>query len=112
MVFMFDRIGRIEYETPFVVEWFANNGIEVWSTREGQQRFENHTDKLTNYIRFWQAAGESEKTSIRIKNSFHQMEEAGLLSLGIIWWIADLSIKRISPSRNTRLMNLRRKWFI
>lgn len=33
LVFMFDRIGRIEYETPFVVEWFANNGIEVWSTR-------------------------------------------------------------------------------
>ncbi|MBS1332982.1 MAG: recombinase family protein [Clostridiales bacterium] len=84
MVFMFDRIGRIEYETPFVVEWFANNGIEVWSTREGQQRFENHTDKLTNYIRFWQAAGESEKTSIRIKNSFHQMEEAGLYTGGAV----------------------------
>lgn len=84
LVFMFDRIGRIEYETPFVVEWFADNGIEVWSTREGQQRFENHTDKLTNYIRFWQAAGESEKTSIRIKNSFHQMEEAGLYTGGAV----------------------------
>ena len=84
LVFMFDRIGRIEYETPFVVEWFADNGIEVWSTREGQQRFENHTDKLTNYIRFWQAAGESEKTSIRIKNIFHQMEEAGLYTGGAV----------------------------
>ena len=33
--------------------------------QEGQQRFDSHTDKLTNYIRFWQADGESEKTSIR-----------------------------------------------
>lgn len=55
LVFMFDRIGRIADETLFVVEWFAKNGIRVWSTQEGEQRFENHTDKLTNYIRFWQA---------------------------------------------------------
>ena len=60
LVFMFDRIGRIADETPFVVEWFVKNGIRVWSTQEGEQRFDNHTDKLTNYIRFWQADGESE----------------------------------------------------
>ena len=65
LVFMFDRIGRIADETPFVVEWFVKNGIRVWSAKEGEQRFESHTDKLTNYIRFWQADGESEKTSIR-----------------------------------------------
>ena len=64
LVFMFDRIGRIADETPFVVEWFVKNGVRVWSTQEGEQRFDNHTDKLTNYIRFWQADGESEKTSI------------------------------------------------
>ena len=58
---MFDRIGRIADETPFVVEWFVRNGIRVWSTQEGEQRFDNHTDKLLNYIRFWQADGESEK---------------------------------------------------
>lgn len=57
---MFDRIGRIADETPFVVEWFVKNGVRVWSTQEGEQRFDNHTDKLTNYIRFWQADGESE----------------------------------------------------
>ena len=50
LVFMFDRIGRIADETPFVVEWFVKNGIRVWSTQEGEQRFDNHTDKLTNYI--------------------------------------------------------------
>ena len=36
LVFMFDRIGRIDDETPFVVEWFVKHGIEVWSTQEGQ----------------------------------------------------------------------------
>lgn len=62
LVFMFDRIGRIADETPFVVEWFVRNGIQVWSTQEGEQRFDSHADKLMNYIRFWQADGESEKT--------------------------------------------------
>ena len=55
LVFMFDRLGRKEDETPFVVEWFVRNGIEVWSTAEGQQRFDNHVDKLMNYLRYWQA---------------------------------------------------------
>ena len=44
LVFMFDRLGRKEDETPFVVEWFVKQGIEVWSTQEGEQRFENHVD--------------------------------------------------------------------
>ena len=29
LVFMFDRIGRIADETPFVVEWFVRNGISI-----------------------------------------------------------------------------------
>ncbi len=77
LVFMFDRIGRIADETPFVVEWFVKNGVEVWSTQEGEQRFDNHTDKLLNYIRFWQADGESEKTSVRTKTSLGQIVESG-----------------------------------
>ena len=39
LVFMFDRIGRIADETPFVVEWFVKNGIQVWSTQEGESAF-------------------------------------------------------------------------
>ena len=35
LVFMFDRIGRIDDETPFVVEWFVHHVIEVWSLKEG-----------------------------------------------------------------------------
>ena len=77
LVFMFDRIGRIADETPFIVEWFVRNGIRVWSTQEGEQRFDNHTDKLLNYIRFWQADGESEKTSIRTRTSLRQLVEEG-----------------------------------
>lgn len=83
LVFMFDRIGRIADETPFVVEWFVKNGIEVWSTQEGEQRFDNHIDKLLNYIRFWQADGESEKTSIRTKTSLGQLVESGHFKGGV-----------------------------
>ena len=82
LVFMFDRLGRKDDETPFIVEWFAKHGIEVWSTQEGQQRFDNHVDKLTNYLRFWQASGESEKTSIRIRNKMQQMALSGLYTGG------------------------------
>ena len=35
LVFMFDRIGRIADETPFVVEWFAKNGIRFGVPRRG-----------------------------------------------------------------------------
>ena len=77
LVFMFDRLGRRDDETPFVVQWFVQQGIEVWSAREGEQRFDNHVDKLLNYIRFWQASGESEKTSIRVKTKHSQMVQDG-----------------------------------
>lgn len=40
-----------EDETPFLVEWFIDHGIEVWSTREGQQKIESRSDKLINYHR-------------------------------------------------------------
>ena len=77
LVFMFDRLGRKADETPFVVEWFAKKGIRVWSVNEGEQRFESHTDRLTNYIRFWQADGESQKTSIRTRTALGQMVQEG-----------------------------------
>ncbi len=82
LVFMFDRLGRIENETPFVLQWFVEHGIEMWSVNEGQQKIESHGDKLMNYIRFWQASGESEKTSIRVKTRLQQMTEEGLYTGG------------------------------
>ena len=83
LVFMFDRLGRKEDETPFVVEWFVKNGIEVWSTVEGQQKFDNHVDKLMNYLRYWQASGESIKTSIRTKTRLGQIVQEGRFRGGI-----------------------------
>ena len=82
LVFMFDRLGRREDETPFIVEWFVGQGIEVWSVKEGQQRFDNRVDKLINYIRFWQSGGESEKTSMRVKEKHKQMVEDGVFRGG------------------------------
>jgi site-specific DNA recombinase len=80
---MFDRLGRKEDETPFVVEWFVKNGVEVWSAMEGEQRFDNHVDKLMNYIRYWQASGESIKTSIRTKTRLGQIVQEGRFRGGI-----------------------------
>ena len=84
LVYMFDRLGRKDDETPFVVEWFVRQGIEVWSAMEGQQRFENHVDKLLNYIRFWQASGESIKTGIRVRTKQEQMTQDGIYRGGPI----------------------------
>lgn len=77
LVFMFDCLGRRDDETPFVVEWFVKSGIEVWRAMEGQQRFDTHVDKLLNYIRYWQASGESVKISMRVKNRMEQLTQEG-----------------------------------
>ena len=82
LVFMFDRLGRIRDETPFVVEWFVDKGIEVWSSQEGQQSFENEVDYLVNYMRFWTANGESKKTSTRVKTRLAQLTEEGVYTGG------------------------------
>lgn len=66
LVFMFDRLGRIDDETPFLLKNIVTRGIEVWSVCEGQQKFENAADDLMNYIRFWGASNESKKTAARV----------------------------------------------
>ena len=83
LVYMFNRLGRKQNETPFVVEWFVSQGIEVWSTQEGQQRFENDVDYLMNYMRFWQANGESRKTSTRVKTRIRQLTAEGVYTGGV-----------------------------
>lgn len=78
LVFMFDRLGRRDDETPFIVEWFVKNGVEVWSAMEGQQRFDNHVDKLMNYIRYWQASGESLKPRSARKPAWGSSQRRGI----------------------------------
>ena len=77
LVFMFDRLGRIEEETPYVLKWFIDHGIEIWSVKEGQRVLDNHIDTLLNYITFWQAEGESKKIQQRTLEAKKQMVEAG-----------------------------------
>jgi site-specific DNA recombinase len=77
VVFMFDRIGRRDDESPFIVQFLVEQGVEVWSVKEGQAKFEVHVDKLLNYLRFWQASGESDKTSIRVKTDKANLAEQG-----------------------------------
>ena len=78
LVFMFDRLGRRDDETPFIVEWFIKQGIEVWSTQEGEQKFDSRADKLINYIRYWQSGEKKKKTSIRVRTKQKQMIEQGI----------------------------------
>lgn len=75
LVFMYDRLGRREDETPLVVQYLVDHGVEVWSVKEGQRKIADHTDLLINYITFWQSSGESKKTSMRIKEIIEQMNE-------------------------------------
>ena len=82
LVFMFDRLGRRDSETPFFVDDLSMLGIEIWSAREGQQRFGSHADKLINYIRYWQASGESLKISERTKTQMQQLTSEGLFCGG------------------------------
>ena len=100
LVFMFDRLGRRDDETPFIVEWFVNNGIEVWSAEEGQQRFDNHVDKLLNYIRYWQASGESIKTSVRTKTRMEQLTQEGHFTGGCVPFGYSLEHKGRTNKRN------------
>lgn len=105
-VFMFDRLGRKDDETPFVVEWFVNQGIEVWSAMEGQQRFDTHVDKLLNYIRYWQASGESIKTSARVKTRIGQLTEQGYYTGGIVPYGYRLVNKGRTNKRNKEVPDL------
>ena len=77
LVYMSDRIGRKEDESPFFVTTLNKLGIEVWSVKEGQIKTQEHIDKLLNYIRFWQAEGESRKTGARVKDAQATLVRAG-----------------------------------
>ena len=106
LVFMFDRLGRKEDETPFIVEWFASHCIAVWSVKEGEQRFDQHVDFLMNYIRFWQASGESKKTSMRTKTALEQLVVDGRFRGGIAPYGYELVPSGILNKRKHEVMKL------
>ena len=91
LVYMFDRLGRIESETPFVLEWFVQHGIQMWSVHEGQQRIESHGDKLMNYIRFWQEKARKPRSAPA--TAFGRSCPAGILPVGSCRMDTGLSIR-------------------
>lgn len=76
LAYMSDRIGRQEEYSTYVAT-LNSMGIEVWTIKDGQLKTEEHIDKLLNYIRFWQNAGESKKTSMRVSDTQKEMVRAG-----------------------------------
>ena len=84
LVFMFDRIGRIAYETPFIVQQFIDNGVEVWSVKEGQMTLNDEMDKLINFLDFWRAESESKKISARVKTRHEQLVSEGCYVGGVV----------------------------
>ena len=68
-IYMSDRLGRIAGETPLIVSYLNEHNIKVISYNEGEINSSTHADKLMTYIRYWQAEGESLKTSLRVSDS-------------------------------------------
>lgn len=77
VVFMFDRLGRVDSETPYLVEWFHNIGVEVWSVVEGNYNLNKPIDKILNHMTYWQSDTESKKTSVRVNEKHKQMVREG-----------------------------------
>lgn len=76
-IYMSDRLGRIAEETPLIVSFLNSRGIKVISYGEGEITAHTHQDKLMTYIRYWQAEGESIKTSMRVKDAGEAQVKAG-----------------------------------
>lgn len=107
LVFMYDRLGRRDDETPFVMKWFDRKGIELWSVKEGRQKFEDHNDDLINYIRFWQSSGESKKTSMRVNEKHSQMVEDGLFRGGTAAYGYHLVDSGVKNKKGKELLKLK-----
>ena len=76
-IYFADRLGRIADETPLIVAFLNKLGIKVLSYNDGEISASTHIDKLLTYIRYWQAEGESLKTSVRVKDAMEQMVKQG-----------------------------------
>ena len=84
IVFMFDRLGRSEDETPFIIQQLKEYGVDIYTASDGNIISSiTHEDKLMNYFQSWIAQYESIKTSIRIKNKFSVMNKNGEFTGGM-----------------------------
>lgn len=84
LLFMADRLGRLEEDTLDLAKWFLSHGVEIWTVRDGQIRNDNLGDKIMNLIRFSAAQEESEKTSYRVSNRRKQLIREGTYAGGVV----------------------------
>lgn len=77
VVFMYDRLGRKAYAIPALVSELIKEGIEIWSVKDGEIKCESHDEEVMNFLRGWQAEGESLKTSMRVSEKHAQMVKEG-----------------------------------
>lgn len=72
-----DRLGRREDEIPAYIKELAENGVLVYTVKEGCLTPKNHIDNLLNFIRYWSAQGDSIKTSQRVKDAAMEQVRMG-----------------------------------
>lgn len=78
IIYNFDRIIRREDEAPFVLSVLARYNIECIEATTGETlKNEDMSDKLMNYIRFWQAETESAKTAQRVSDAIENKNKKG-----------------------------------
>jgi DNA invertase Pin-like site-specific DNA recombinase len=126
LVFMLDRLGRREDESPLVVSFLHEHDIEVWSVQEGKRSVESHVDKLITYIGFWQSSGESLKTSMRVRESKKILSEQGYYQGGVPpygykvfetdqrhWKNKDRFLKELVPDEyESKIVKLIFEWYV
>lgn len=114
LVFMFDRIGRIADETPFVVEWFVRNGIRVWSTQEGEQRFDNHTEqeeKLKELEDLCESASEELEKTAELMDKVSRLYDE-LISYADLYDSANFEAKKMIVNQLIRRVDVYRGYQI
>lgn len=78
VVFMFDRLGRREDETPFIIQKLHDCGIKIFIAKsETEIEADTMENKLMNYFQSWVAQYESVKTSIRVKSKMAYLNDQG-----------------------------------
>ena len=77
VIYMSDRLGRIADETPLIVQLLNKHGVKIMSYVDGEIKSDTHVDKLITYIKYWQAEGESLKTSIRVGDAITDKVKRG-----------------------------------
>jgi len=69
VVYLYDRLGRREDETPSVVQNLAKNKVKCFDAHNKSEiKVDTHVDKLMSYMNSWTSEFESIKTSIRVKD--------------------------------------------